>query len=78
MNIEKEVKDLGEVIVTNQSNLSKAEGSVETLMARLKDEENIETVEESESVIQELDIKITDLERDIESKVLSLKEIYKW
>lgn len=78
MNIEKEVKDLGEVIATNQSNLSKAEGSVETLMARLKDEENIETVEESESVIQELDIKITDLERDIESKVLSLKEIYKW
>jgi len=78
MNIEQELKSLEEEIAECKSELSKAEGSIETLMKRLKDEEDIDTLDEAESVLKELEGNITHLESDIKSKIESLRTIYEW
>ena len=78
MNIEEEIKNLGITIKTNESDLSKAEGSMETLMKRLLDEESIQTEEEAQNIVKELDDQILLVETDMESKITELKEIYSW
>ena len=78
MNIEEEIKNLGITIKTNESDLSKAEGSMETLMKRLLDEESIKTEEEAQNIVKELDDQILLVETDMGSKITELKEIYSW
>jgi len=78
MNIEQELKQLEEEITASKSEKAKAEGSIETLMKRLKDEEGIGTLEEAEKTLKELEKTSASLELDIELKLNKLKEIYKW
>jgi len=78
MNIEQELKQLESEIAQCKSEKAKAEGSIETLMKRLKDEEGIGTLEDAETILKELEKTITSLESDIELKLNELKEIYTW
>ena len=78
MNIEKELKKLEEEIAQCKSELSKAEGAIETLMKRLKEEEGIESLEEAEKVLKKLEAESSKLEDEIQSKLKELKEIYEW
>ena len=63
-------------IVKAKSDLAKAEGSIETHMARLKDEYNLDSVEDTEQMLEELEGIITKLEADIKSKLEKLREVY--
>ena len=76
MNIEQELKDLEKHLSKDKSDLDKAEGSIETLMKRLKEEEEINTLPEADTIIQELEGQITFLNKDISDKITSVKEIY--
>jgi len=76
MNIEYQIQELSDEIKQDKSDLSKAEGSIETLLKRLKEEEEIDTLEEAEGIIQEIEKEVTFLQKDIESKIETLKEIY--
>jgi predicted nucleic acid-binding Zn-ribbon protein len=78
MNIELELKQLEEEITACKSERAKAEGSIETLMKRLKDEEGIGTLEDAEKILKELEKTIASLESNIELKLNELKEIYTW
>ena len=78
MNIEQELKSLEEEIAECKSELSKAEGSIETLMKRLKDEEDIDTLDEAEAALKDLEKDIARLGSDIKSKIESLRTIYEW
>ena len=76
MDIERKLKELDAEIVKAKSDLAKAEGSIETHMARLKDEYNLDSVEDAEAMLEELEGVITNLEADIKSKLEKLEEIY--
>ena len=78
MNIEQELKELESEIAQCKSDLSKAEGSIETLMKRLKDEEGINSLEEAEETIKKLNEEAESIKAEIEAKLKKLKEIYEW
>ena len=78
MKIEQELNQLEKEIAQCKSDLSKVEGSIETLMKRLKDEEGIGPLEDAETILKELEKTIASLESDIELKLNELKEIYTW
>ena len=78
MNIEQELNELGSEIKQAEVQISKAEGSLETLMKRLKDEEDINTLEEAVDLIEEIDEGIKNLSTSIQSKIEELKEVYEW
>ena len=76
MDIERKLKELDAEIVKAKSDLAKAEGSIETHMARLKDEYNLDSVEDAEAMLEELEGIIINLEADIKSKLGKLEEVY--
>ena len=78
MNIEQELKQLESEIADCKSEKAKAEGSIETLMKRLKDEEGIDTLEEADEILKKLNKEIETLNAQIESKIKELKEVYEW
>ena len=76
MNLEKEIDTLNKKLAKDKSDLSKAEGSIETLMKRLKEEEGIDTLEEADAVARELIGKINLLQEDIRDKIEKVEAIY--
>ena len=76
MDVEQKLKQLDAEIVKAKSDLAKAEGSIETHMARLKDEYDLHSVEDAEKMLEELEGIITKLEADIKSKLEKLREVY--
>jgi archaellum component FlaC len=78
MSIERELERLGQEIKKAESDLSRLEGSIETLRARLKDEFGLETDEDVEKELDRLAEQIGKHEMNIETGLRKLKELYEW
>ena len=78
MDIERELKKLGEKIKEAKSNFSRFEGSVETLQDRLENEFDLKTDEAVEKEMDKLSEQITKHEKNIRTGLDKLKEMYEW
>lgn len=78
MDIQRELNSLSEEISKAKEDLAKDKGSVNTLLKRLKDEENISSldgaIKEEAKISKEMDL----IEGNIRSKIFDLKKIYEW
>jgi len=78
MSIERELKRLGEEIKKAESDLSRFEGSIETLQDRLKNEFDLKTDKAVEKEIDSLSKQITKHEKNIQTGLDKLKGMYEW
>lgn len=78
MNIERELDSLGEEISKAKEDLAKDKGSVDTLLKRLKEEENISSLTEAEKEESKISKEMDSIEKNMISDIKDLKKIYEW
>jgi len=78
MSIERDLKRLGEEIKKAESDLSRFQGSIETLQDRLENEFDLKTDEAVEKEMDKLSEQITKHEKNIRTGLDKLKEMYEW
>jgi hypothetical protein len=78
LDIKRELNSLGEEISKAKEDLARDKGSINTLLKRLREEENIssldEAIKEESKISKEMDL----IEENIISKIGDLKNIYEW
>jgi len=76
--IKEDLEALDGTIVQARSTISESEGAIKTLLARLKEEENLASESAATKELEKLSKRITRADKQIRSEYAELRESYTW
>jgi peptidoglycan hydrolase CwlO-like protein len=76
--IKEELDSLGNEIQESERERERGKGRIETLMATLKDEFGVDSVEDIEPIITSTEADMNKIGKEIEKNYKELKESYDW